>query len=1086
MQGLAWETEIIITHRKKIDLFISLSEGFETSLLLGNYDEAEKLLFEISDKTGTSLYWVEKQFLLAQLRGGISENKALLNSYSQKNVTFQLLFICQFFSQKAEVLVNHENLKRSLQSQMHELEKEHPLRDYLHTLLGVGELKYPAYYLSTSAGLTLVDRYLAVLKVLRYRALEELDDGEVGYIRTILTTLSEAVNDPKLDNLKDSYSSSMAPRSCLNANRYQTALDEFSMGNFDNAAKIGAELIHSAPSSYPFYEITAKALAYAKNEFKPITSNDSLVNRITQYLYTLFKYETNIHYTLGDLEALSLNLGENNLSLSILNRVLWERDGVIKSNGLKSEFLTCIAPVVYDCLHHRDIFDQETTLAMDATEHPSIQLLKYRFGQIETSAFTPGLSNSIIFKVLMLQRELHLTNMTRVIELSDKLLKEDENLRNSLKLRGKVLDCRFQALFAQEQYREAMSLVTENYSTNTQLLRHTKYQKLLDPSVLNKVNDVYKCIDLPIIEYLLSTGTQEVYQAVNRYFRSIKCARPSEFLKDHSSTIPKAQLRIFLKDVLSMKVISRGFRYATSTQGLEDERATILAHLYAAESESTRKAIEKEITALSKKRLTRETLKKVSSSQLDVDTQTIKDSFVALSTLEFERYAELRRLAESDKIENNSQPLQMESEGLINRDINASTSELLFTLFTTILGDFLFDTEKSLNQCLSDKIRHGPIGNHIRRPFEQNHLLYKRNGHEKVYEPNGYWKQYGATDKVLRTIDSMLSTFSASINGLARTLKNDVLQFNFKHYELRDPSANNDLFRQLSKETGIFDYSPLFEWPEHLYKRLSVYSDPRDFSDATIEIVWEHTEQLLNNVKSYLKTVTVKQAGDALDELATATENPSIPVNLKTELMHYIQNARNSFEAEITHISSWFNMPVETDMSDISLNNLVETVRSLINSCTGEYLSNLFIDIPEEIYISGCHTSAVYDVIYILLQNIAVHSEVLRGKLVGRFVATLEEQTLTITVENSVEKAKQLSKSITRARELIDRLKSGDIDFRYSAKEGSYGIIKIWSTLSRIAGECNFEIDIIGTNSQKFIVQLKVNSNDLFKINTLY
>ncbi|MBA7524799.1 hypothetical protein ES705_16943 [subsurface metagenome] len=80
-----WALLAIRKYNNGIQKFIDYKSKYESSLIIGEYEDAVKYLDKIDNDVCLSLWGIEQRFLLIEIQKGLKENTKFLNEINEKN-----------------------------------------------------------------------------------------------------------------------------------------------------------------------------------------------------------------------------------------------------------------------------------------------------------------------------------------------------------------------------------------------------------------------------------------------------------------------------------------------------------------------------------------------------------------------------------------------------------------------------------------------------------------------------------------------------------------------------------------------------------------------------------------------------------------------------------------------------------------------------------------------------------------------------------------------------------------------------------------------------------------------------------------
>lgn len=148
-------------------------------------------------------------------------------------------------------------------------------------------------------------------------------------------------------------------------------------------------------------------------------------------------------------------------------------------------------------------------------------------------------------------------------------------------------------------------------------------------------------------------------------------------------------------------------------------------------------------------------------------------------------------------------------------------------------------------------------------------------------------------------------------------------------------------------------------------------------------------------------------------------------------------------------IAGWFSAIDESDPGDTNLGEIIDIVFTLLKTChpklLGEYRLETDLQLSA-VKIEGRFFSAIFDVLYILIQNIAEHCELSAEESECLISFRSQEGSNQLRISNRVRDLENIDRQVVYANSLIHESRTG------GEGEGRSGLRKVNRILSKSMG----------------------------------
>lgn len=1062
-QELHWATEILLQFPKQLNSFLQASTRIERYLFLEDFDAARTALVDLTASLGWSLWAVQSNLLLADLEGGIANNRAELAKIF-KTLSPLLRSLAYFSSLRAEGSSSAASYDAAISDYFSPADTSHidpNLLSYLRLKLDFhGTSSYEetilAAALAEDARTSIIDRYLLLIRVLQTVVSASFSVDLRRLAGSLSNRLRAAIDDPRLLAI-----SILAGETPTADQWYQLnhtlllAIDEYTLGNYHNAAEHSVREIKEDPCAFLPYELWARSSLHSLDmqseleELAPLLRDIAkLVRRVLirgrdaeESLQQILKIAYRLDHLRigGELFAFFL---EHRLPQHPLNS---RRFGLSSSSVLTPR----LALTLDSTSESLEFIDQFSALASPSLTIDLFQDILRQISDCTPRPFSLPLpaERRLKYEALVLERcQRHVDAVQTYTELSHlepaaPMVRMDAavGLYKCLLELGKIDRC--------------IELVVDTYISQDNLLAPTQVSTLIQrceatPS-LRSVADP----SLPILYYIhkredaKSRDVDSVYVAYDRFLSEVGIDRPSD-LREHLSTFNSDRLRFFLRYICVPEVMDSSITYAT-TEELENERIKICQLLREIDP-SNEDTFANEISLLQKRAALRGAIRSANRSKIYIDTSAIEASLDSRLRELFDRFRTIGHLDPASRALL-PQSLILDPDVIVITD---ESIEIHRKLFEELRSRFLSSDEHGLDSYLSVRVRHGTLAGQIRNAFERFHLATRRDSASGSYEINKYWESRVPSQDpfVFNYLDQVLAEFSTNLDAIIEDVKSKWVQI-----------------RTADLKGAYFDYEFTDREMSKLYVRTLDVDNFEDFADILFDELWMRTEKNLKQLRAAITGDLGDLLTAALDKLREAVERLwDIPPSFLSD----IANCRTAIQNELQIVAGWFVVERDGTPDDFDVRLAVDSSIEIVRKTFPLDCGSVTLHAEEGLQLKGRVFPHLLDLLYILVENVIKHS---RPEKVGSVVSVgRNENKLWIQVENSLSSSVDAAPLAARIPELKARVSEMDASERIR-REGGTGFYKLAKILQHDIKSTNWSVDIAVGPDRTFRVLVEMN-----------
>ena len=1086
---LRWNLVVLQKFKLQLNKYVKLRSSFGCHLILGNYKAAEKELVEIEDKISKSLWSLDKRLLLLQYSGGFTANKEYLGQLHNACQNPYINLLALFFSIRVESAIDLISYQHIVETKLAEISKhgDHFTAAYLKSILladSTLDKTYAAYILFRSNDASIIDRLNATTRFLRQLML--IPDGAkyLAPFRSYIYDLAIATGEPSLlaiNSTLDHSSTLVLPE---DYGTFLSALDYYTEGKYEDAIPLLRSFIQTHPAAFTPYVVCAKAHAYLGREPEPLNDPFSIASQVLDSFTYIMIGKGDVRERVNKILGLAVDLGENHLAfglthfvLDLLGRPDGETEALI---GLSSKFPNLVGdsknPLPAGRLEYLlTIFPDSATLKF--LDCRARRTLTSKANNLQVS------DARLAFYSVIEQIELG-DDPNKCIQILEHLYTSAESRAQTsfVEIRQIALAL-FDAYIGAKQYMQACEFATRAYMRSEALADSfdlTRLVQSLNPSENDHQGGIY----LPIITFLNGGTDFAIHKALDRFLRFNSCKKVSDILK-LSDSFPSVAFVLLVGEVMSLDVISLAWRYTNDLADVEAQRVQLCAFLVSAQYRKSKEYAE-EAKAIIKRQSIRRALQHVSASKLRIDFTRMKQFYVKTYQTIYDRRRMFVNAEKEGKL------VQIETDQLIRAAIETGSAQLeegeirpriiteliqesqnlLYMLIDQCFQLFLWDADGNLNFLLSAEVRHGFLKNHLRKPFQSHNVILGKTSAEGEYRSSDYWQKQlegNVPQGSLLAIENEFRKFSNTIDELIHTLNSKVVQIKLSSLERARFESLGMGERIKGSEDGYFDYTTFYSAMLSKINELDSTASFDAFADLCFEELERLTENNLACLRDHFKNEVPQIIRNACDQLVEGMRKHVDKPYIWTTMLTAVQDARDEAITEANEIASWFQPEYEGQPSDSNLYEIADIVSTLLRSCHPKALGVCSITCGpggEDVSIAGKSFSAVFDALYILLQNVAEHAEIPPSDVDCEINLSIESGRAVIQVTNNVcdEPMAKTKKELALCS--LNGKKTPSVE-----GEGRSGLRKINRILSNVVGALAPELHVSHTG-RKLSVKL--------------
>lgn len=535
--------------------------------------------------------------------------------------------------------------------------------------------------------------------------------------------------------------------------------------------------------------------------------------------------------------------------------------------------------------------------------------------------------------------------------------------------------------------------------------------------------------EFPIIAYLACDEPHDVSLALKRFLSHCSVDRPSALIgsKFAHETMSLLFLRACTPEVLdSLKALD-------SVVKVEIERQTLLEWTLKNSTTFSRIA-ETEVLRLMQQAELRAAIKKLDGARVILNFAALREAEQGRFSDAFLRYSAQRELVAQLKSERGGtlrfvrvgDKVAFLSEADSNRVFEGKQTEAIAFIAACreVRDAFVSSPHFGIEACLSGRVRHGFLVEHLRRPFVERKLAIRANTPELLGQKEYWSKRLSVTaesESIEKTI-SILEMLMSEIDSVAEEVRTVWIQ---SRTEGRNPK-------------GMFDYAFTDEQLINLANRLGDAPSVESFLDAVFDTLLNRTRVSLGNLQTRIRTELLGKMCRPIDNaLALLSEHSALLV-LRNDLVA----CRTEIERACQQMVRWFDTNDATLMGDVAFDLVARTAIGMIERLNPAFRGKIVAEIDAVFRVRGRFFTSLVHMAFFLLDNAIRHSGVSTAQFKASVRIEAVANSIVLKVSNEMQSSELAAASASKIMGSVGALK-GALEPEKVIREGGSGFAKI-------------------------------------------
>lgn len=956
-----WITLFIENFLPDINEFMVLKSQFENYILLESYADAKVILNKIEDQFGVNLWTIDANLFLEEYISGTESNWERLSYYLKEINNPFYEFIINFNSKRVEKKLSYENCFNQFQNDIDHINSSDIVKDFLvFKNFHIANYEYSSKNLESvlyiSNIFSVIDQYLTLIDCIIYNISNSTEIDRI--IFPFVVKAKEIVtHDNRLVNIYNFINRSNVLIEGVDDSLLYDAFDNYYIGNFEQSLKIALDGIRANCSDFEYYELYCKSLINISEDF--IQSNlGSQIDEILELIFNILKF--NNCYEVSGKKLLKLSLLFNSNFGKQLYSFLSEVEGFYSKDYsiavLNSSF---ISPKNLYISNRKELIQKNLS---EFIERYCFKIFDFKSGSI--AHLEEFKSKSIIQQTIVSSICLYnCSEFEKVINLlSDDLI----TIKNPYYFERKI-GLLYNSFLNINKINEAILLFGDVFFNESLETRKLNFFDLFEKIKLVNDSQFYTFIEVPVL-FSLITKEYDVYEAFDNFILEHEIFNLREMnVDDFILKFGLNKTIYFLYNVVTIETI----KYSTdfnSISEVEEERVYVLNQLKRIDPSNDFK-YNLEINEIYKVNSVRKVLKEVDEGRLYIDVNGLKELQIKNFKDVFNRYKEIELLSSNKTLIgfNASNNRNWENEKDWKNEVKEAYSSSDYLAFKNIYlelrDNFLFNKVYGLDSCLSTRIRHGALKNHIRSVFEKLDLVTSKSNNQ--YIDNELWKNQLINHVDLnQTVQRKLKDFSREIDDYNKYIVERIVQIQTE--------------KTVNKEEGLFKY---FTNDDILYAFYTQNKSFFDSAETTIDILITNLVNytvidIQSDIVDFIAGTITNKYQSIIDKLITELRSLELPQ--ECDLITNLNKSSTDIQQELDYLSHWFYLNTTSSSSLLSIETILNASIELTNRI------NPLFNLAPEIHLNLDEAKGYSNLIFvfnIMLNNVIEHSRLENDKI---------------------------------------------------------------------------------------------------------
>lgn len=1042
---ITWFNTLLNIYSSEINIFLDLRQRYNYALLKGDYNKCCDILDELENKLGFSLWLIENRINLYSVFNKKDELSNYIITIFNSDVDQMTLYLSHIYYYRSDVNLSFLNFRNSLIQEYENI----PRQIYEYFMYKICYINNMEIYNVNEifwyeSGFSLIDVYLTSTNI--YKHLYTVDNADCKTMMSEILKHCTIFRDDSLETLLRLYEI----KSEYNQTQYYAQIsDDFYCGKFEKALETCEKAIIDDKYNMEIIFFILNAFAFEKNYKLDCLPSGSLLTQIITSSINIIRKENNSIDSYHSLLKI----------ISLFSNETWAIQLLFLVNKEFNTYGKNYCPIIstlsfnWDSVFILDVVPSElkNNLIIDINRETSLYFSTLSAVDMNATNVIEGGALYYFIKNLLIAKIY--TNQSKYDEII-LLFHKDLTLSKNEYLYFNAVRQSVNSYISLNKLEKALTIITDcclkyNYAINI-----FDIGSLILELKENELSNSFKAkIDYPIFSFLINNYSIDSFNirisiAYEEFLELNNVTTPTKLL-EHHKCFEQSKFMFFLKNICVQSIMDDSI-YFSSSDEIERERINICQWL--AFENNDEDNFSEEIKSITQRLLINNLMRKIESSKISVDVDSIKNNNMVL----------FRELYETFKgnLEVESELLTLKC--LLSDYLREETTLILLqplglkafvSYFKKLKEEFLFNDKLGLDTCLSIRIRHGTLTGQLRSNLVNNNLITQM-GENNEYKKNEYWLskiQEEFPDLDVEILSNYLLEFAKSIDDLIGELKNKWIQ-------ISDSENQSD---------ALFNYYIPDMEISMLYENARKVVSYEEFVDLGINYLWQLTEKNLSNVRSKIRGELNSRFSNIFyrieTQLALLPNGTSV-----SELKSKFASSRTDMQYELDKISNWFKLEKINEMQDFHIQSVHDIAfEMLTNVYADKAITQNFIDTTNTMF-EGKLQKCFVDMLYILFDNVVKHSNFDSEIHIETEVSCNQEYCI-LTVRNKLGEGLDIDSLILKLNKIKEKI-SNNSSLTDVRREGGTGLYKINKILTAdIGGKSKFNCYV---NEREYSIQI--------------
>lgn len=956
-KSINWNTAVFCHFGVELTEHYKLRFEVENSMMNGHWSIAEKKLDRHREKFGPTLWNLRWQLLLQDERGGSRD--AVVSKMGLTNLPDAVRYFMAVFDYASNRNLTASILKKGLRETSGALDKYmKPLVDLTvgETVISTAEINNA---LVASDLLPIIDRYEIFLK-----ALVSLSSHPKDFERSqrSISRLKDHCGDACIIALFGNFEEEAEGVISEANTKSVKCWDYYIAGDYIKAEKCAKEVVSMLPTELSNYELQAKSDIYRGALCDCADSTPS--EKVYRMVYSILSRGDDMENALSELYKFSMRYPFYTTGRQI--------DCFIQQQSTSS---ILVESSTYAC--YASLIRTPRSMEFVSTSKENLEFLKGLKKRFEASTSIRFFYNLVDEKGLAEGgvpriRELYFKGLYqmragKLMEASSLLsdfLDEYKNPKNQLNAPFAVEEVSrlLVTMYADmERVVLAQKMIVESIHSGICNQRILPVRKVHDVAI-NKRAEASKEIHYPILSHLASSEPHDVSMALKRFLKYQRLEKPSDIVKNSSlvECLGFGNITNLFVNVCTPNVLDSLSIFDTETK-VEDERLLLLKWV-ADNATGFEKVAENQKLKLIRNSQLRKALDRIDESRVVLNLSSLREAEEESFQDIYDEYKSNKELTIANVTRRVVDTLQLTSDGSPVRVISFQDDEAdivkAFTKAVRKMREVFFKSPHfGLEACLSGRIRHGILVQHLLRAFRSQNLIVPKDQSERDAFID-YWT---------RKLENINGRFEQSelfriMSKLSNELTNEVVKVKDKWIQA---SSSED------QGEALFNYHFNDFDINKLYKTIENSGDTFDvFLDNVLHALSGRIETSLpiirGKINNELKPKITRIVNDAIGDLQEFEGVQPLKNSCIT--------ARQSSETSCDEFQRWFNRAEGIFSETADLDLIGKTAIGMIERLNPDYAGKNELNVDSTVKIKGQYFISLVHMLFFLIENSVTHS----------------------------------------------------------------------------------------------------------------